>query len=171
MILRTGVADHWAPADRLELGARLIALAGLAIFLYGLLFLIVDFTTFTEIGLTPQQVGGDPAAVQGFSSALYNYISHLQVAISGFLMAFALQMMGLAWFGIRQGQRWALWTAAGSAALAYLVALPLHFVYGLATLLHLGPFGLMALVLIAGTWSASTGMTSTTVHRPATAEK
>ena len=160
MMLRTGVADLSVAADRLELGARLIALAGLAIFLYGLLFLIVDFTSFTELGLTAHQVGGDPAAIHGFSSTLYNYISHLQVGISGFLMAFALQLMGLAWFGIRRGERWALWTAAGSAALAYVVAVPLHFVYGLATLLHLGPFGLVALVLIAGTWSAGTGMSA-----------
>jgi hypothetical protein len=158
-----------APTDRLERGARLIALAGLAIFLYGLLFLIIDFTTFTELGLTAQQIGGDPTGIHGFSSALYNYISHLQVAISGFLMAFALQLMGLAWFGIRQGARWALWTAAVSTALAYLVAVPLHFVYGLATLPHLGPFGLVALLLIAGTWSASTGIGSARLHRPTVA--
>jgi hypothetical protein len=161
MILRTGVVDLSAAADRVELGARLIALAGLAIFLYGLSFLIVDFTSFTELGLTAQQVGSDPATIHGFSSALYNYISHLQVGISAFMMAFALQLMGLAWFGIRRGERWALWTATGPAALAYVVGVPLHFVYGLATLPHLGPFGLVALVLIAGTWSASTGMRST----------
>jgi ethanolamine utilization microcompartment shell protein EutL len=50
-------------------------------------------------------------------------------------------------------------TAAGSAALAYLVAVPLHFVYGLAAPVHLGHVGLVALVLLAGTWLASTGMT------------
>lgn len=167
MTLRTTVADLSAPADRLELGARLIALAGVAVFLYGFLFLIVDFTSFTELGLTAQQVGGDPSAIHSFSSGLYNYISHLQVAISGFLMAFSVQLMGLAWFGIRRGQRWALWTAAGSTALAYVVVVPLHFFYGLATLVHLGPFGLVALVLIAGTWSASTGMRSTSILRSA----
>jgi hypothetical protein len=158
MAVRTGVADPSVPADRLELGARLIALAGLAVFLYGLLFLAINFTTFTELGLSAQQAGGSPNAISGFSPILYNYISHLQVAISGFLMAFAVQLMGLAWFGVRQGQRWALWTAAGSAVLAYVVTVPLHFVYGLATVVHLGPFGLVALVLVAGTWLAYTGM-------------
>ena len=158
MATRTGIADLSMPADRLEVGARLIALAGLAVFAYGLLFLIVDFTSFTEIGLTANQVGADPSALHQSSSSLYNYISHLQVAISGFMMAFAVQLTGLAWFGVRRGERWALWTAAISAAVAYVVAVPLHFVYGLATPVHLGPFALVALVLLAGTWIASTGM-------------
>ena len=143
------------------MGANLIALGGIGLVGYGLMFLIRNFTRFIELGLTPERIGGTPEQIRAFSPHLYNYISHLQVAISGFLMAFAVQLMGLAWFGVRRGERWALWTAAGSAALAYLVAVPLHFVYGLATLLHLGPFGLVALVLIAGTWSASTGMRST----------
>ena len=38
------------------------------------------------------------------------------------------------------------------------MAVPLHFVYGLATPLHLGPFALVALVLLAGAWIAATGM-------------
>jgi hypothetical protein len=160
MSSRTGVVNLSVARDRVELGARLIALAGLAVFLYGLLFLIVDFTTFTELGLTAQQAGGNPSAIHGFSPALYNYVSHLQVALSGFLMAFAVQLIGLAWFGIRQEQRWALWTAVGSAALTYVVAVPLHFVYGLATLVHLGPFGLVAVVLVAGAWIARSGMRS-----------
>ena len=158
MATRTGIANLSMPADRVEVGARLIALGGLAVFAYGLLFLIVDFTSFTEIGLTANQTGGDPSALYHFSPTLYNYISHLQVALSGFLMAFAVQLTGLAWFGVRRGERWALRTAAIAAALAYIVAVPLHFVYGLATPVHLGPFALVALVLLAGTWIASTGM-------------
>jgi hypothetical protein len=157
MATRTGIANLSVPADRLELGARLIALAGIAVFAYGLLFLIIDFTSFTELGLTANQVGGDPSAVYRFSPMLYNYISHLQVGLSGFLMAFAVQLTGLAWFGVRRGERWALWTAAISAAVAYIVAVPLHFVYGLATPVHLGPFALVALVLLVGIWIASTG--------------
>jgi hypothetical protein len=158
MATRTRIANLSMPAERLEVGARLIAIGGVAVFAYGLLFLIIDFTTFTEIGLSANQVGGDPSALYHFSPALYNYISHLQVGISGFMMAFAVQLTGLAWFGVRRGERWALWTAAASAAVAYIVAVPLHFVYGLATPLHLGPFALVALVLLCGIWIARTGM-------------
>ncbi|HLJ01906.1 MAG TPA: hypothetical protein VKT31_00620 [Solirubrobacteraceae bacterium] len=158
MATRTAVVDMSVPADRLELGGRLIALAGLAVFLYGLMFLIIDFTSFIELGLSSQQVGGDASAIHSFSPALYNYISHLQVAISAFIMAFGLQLAALAWFGVRRGERWALWTAAVATALGYLVAVPLHFVYGFATVVHLGPFGVVAAVMIAGVWIAITGM-------------
>jgi hypothetical protein len=152
------MANLSVPTDRLELGSRLIALAGAAVFLYGLLLLIIDFTTFTEIGLTAQQAGGQPAAINAYNPALYNYISHLQVALSAFVMAFALQIAVLAWFGVRRGQAWALWTVAISAGIAYVVGVPLHFVYGLATLVHLGPFGVVAVVLIAGIGIARSGM-------------
>lgn len=158
MATRTRLARVSVATDRLEVGARLLALAGVAVFLYGLGFLIIDFTAFTELGLTAQQVGGTPTAISGFSQALYNYISHLQVALSAFIMAFALQLTALAWFGVRRRQRWALWTVAIGSAVAYAVAVPLHFVYGLATLVHLGPFALVALVLIAGMVLARSGM-------------
>lgn len=158
MATRTVFADLTVPTDRRELGGRLIALAGVAVFLYGLLLLVIDFTAFTEIGLTAQQVGGQPSAISQFSQALYNYISHLQVALSAFVMAFALQMSALAWFGVRRGQRWALWTTAISAGIVYVVGVPLHFVYGLATVVHLGPFAVVAIVLIAGFGLARSGM-------------
>ena len=145
-------------SDRLELGGRLIALAAVAVFLYAVLFLIIDFTAFTELGLSSQQVGGQASAISAYSPALYNYISHLQVAISGFMMAFAIQIGALAWFGVRRRMRWALWTVASAAAVAYLVAVPLHFVYGLATVVHLGPFAIVAAVLVAGIWLAHSGM-------------
>jgi hypothetical protein len=158
MATRTGRAQVSLATDRLEVGSRLIALAGVAVFLYGLLVLIIDFTAFTEIGLSAQQVGGAPSAISAFSQSLYNYISHLQVALSAFIMAFSLQLTALAWFGVRRGQRWALWTVAIASALAYAIAVPLHFVYGLATLVHLGPFALVAVVLIVGIALARSGM-------------
>ena len=158
MATRTRLAQVSVATDRLEVGGRLLALAGVAVFLYGLGFLIIDFTAFTELGLTAQQVGGAPRAISGFSQALYNYISHLQVALSAFIMAYALQLTALAWFGVRRRQPWALWTVAIGSAVAYAVAVPLHFVYGLATLVHLGPFALVALVLIAGMVLARSGM-------------
>ena len=158
MATRTGRAQVSLATDRLEVGSRLIALAGVAVFLYGLLVLIIDFTAFTEIGLSAQQVGGAPSVISAFSQSLYNYISHLQVALSAFIMAFSLQLTALAWFGVRRGQRWALWTVAIASALAYAIAVPLHFVYGLATLVHLGPFALVAVVLIVGIAFARSGM-------------
>ena len=69
-----------APAGP-ETGARLIVLAGIGLVGYGVMFLIRNFTGFIELGLTPEHVGGTPEQIRAFSPHLFNYISHLQVAL------------------------------------------------------------------------------------------
>lgn len=134
-----------------SLGANTVALAGVGLIGYGLMFLIRNFTGFIELGLTPQHVGGTPAQIQAFSPALYDYISHLQVALSGFIIALGIAVIALALYGIRRGQRWALWTAFLAPVVAVGIALPLHFVYGLGTFGHLGLIYLDAVILLVGT--------------------
>lgn len=132
-------------------GAILVALSGVGLVGYGFLFLFRNFTDFIELGLTPELVGGSPAQIQQFSPHLYDYISHLQVALSGFIIALGVAVILLAWIGIRGGQRWALWTAFIAPVIAVGIALPLHFPYGFATLGHLGLIYLDAALLLVGT--------------------
>ena len=138
-----------APAS--DLGAKLVALAGIGLVGYGLMFLIRNFTGFIELGLTPQHVGGTPEQIRTFSPHLYYYISHLQVAVAAFIIALGVAVIALAWQGIRTRQRWALWTAFVAPVIAVGLALPLHYVYGLATLGHLGLIYLDAVILLVGT--------------------
>jgi hypothetical protein len=137
-----------APAD---LGAKLIALAGVGLIGYGLLILINNFTRFIEIGLTADHVGVTPEELNAFSSQLYDYISHVQVALGGVIIALGVAVVALAWFGIRTGQKWALWTAFLAPVIALVIALPLHYPYGLDTLGHLGPIYLDVALLVIGT--------------------
>lgn len=132
-------------------GANLVALAGLGLIGYGLMFLIRNFAGFIELGLTPEHVGGTPEQIQAFSQNLYNYISHLQVALSGFIIALGVAVIALAVFGIRRGETWALWTAFLAPVIAVGIALPLHFPYHIATLGHLGLIYLDAAILLVGT--------------------
>ncbi len=134
-----------------DLGAKTVALAGIGLVGYGIMFLIRNFNGFIELGLTPHHIGGTPEQIQAFSPELYNYISHLQVAISGFIIALGITVIALAWFGIRTGQLWALWTAFLAPVIAVAIALPLHFVYGIGTLGHLGLIYLDAVILLVGT--------------------
>jgi apolipoprotein N-acyltransferase len=78
-------------------------------------------------------------------------ISHLQVALSGFIIALGVTVIALAWYGIRHGERWALLTAFLGPVIAVAVAVPLHFTYGIATIGHLGLIYLDALILVVGT--------------------
>jgi hypothetical protein len=132
-------------------GANLVVLAGIGLVGYGLMFLVRNFTGFIELGLTPQHVGGTPEEIRTFSPHLYHYISHLQVAAAGFIIALGIAVIALAWNGIRTGQRWALWTAFLAPVVAVGIALPLHYAYGLATLGHLGLIYLDAAILLVGT--------------------
>ena len=127
-----------AGTSRLGLGANLVALSGVGLVGYGVMFLIRNFTGFIELGLTPEHVGGTPAQIRNFSPDLYEYISHLQVAVSGFIIALGVAVIALAWYGIKKGERWALLTAFVSPVIAVAVALLLHFPYGIGTLGHLG---------------------------------
>lgn len=132
-------------------GANLVALAGVGLIGYGLMFLVRNFTGFTELGLTPDRVGGTPQQIQAFSQNLYNYISHLQVALSGFIIALGIAVIALAIFGIRRGESWAIWTAFLAPVVAVGIALPLHFPFHFATLGHLGLIYLDAAILLVGT--------------------
>src|SRR6266545_3692509 len=134
-----------------DLGAKVVVLAGVGLVGYGIMFLIRNFNGFIELGLTPQHVGATPEQIQAFSPDLYEYISHLQVAVSAFIIALGVAVIALAWYGIRSGQRWALWTAFIAPVIGVAIAVPLHFPYGIATLGHLGLIYLDALILLVGT--------------------
>lgn len=141
-----------------RLGANLVILAGIGLIGYGIMFLFRNFTGFIELGLTPEHIGGTPSDIRGFSPHLYNYISHLQVAVAAFIIGLGIAVTALAWFGIRAGQRWALWTAFLAPVVAVGLALPLHYTYGIATIGHLGLIYLDALILLAGTVLAARAM-------------
>ena len=133
------------------LGANLVTLGGIGLVAYGVLFLIRDFTRFIELGLTPELIGGTPEQIRAFSPHLYNYISHLQAAVAGLMIGLGIAVIALAWRGIRTGQRWALRAAFVAPIAAVAVAVPLHYVYGLATLGHLGPIYVDIAILLVGT--------------------
>jgi hypothetical protein len=134
-----------------QLGTNLVLIAGVGLVGYGLMFLVRNFTGFIELGLTPAHIGGTPEEIRTFSPHLYNYISHLQVAVAAFILALGIAVISLAWNGIRAGQRWALWTAFVAPVVGVGIALPLHYVYGIGTMGHLGVIYLDAVILLVGT--------------------
>jgi hypothetical protein len=139
-------------------GASLVALSGVGLVGYGVMFLVRNFTGFIELGLTPEHVGGTASQIRSFSPDLYEYISHLQVAVSGFFIALGVVVIALAHYGIRRGERWALLSAFLGPVIAVAVALPLHFPYGIATIGHLGLIYLDSVILLVGTVLAYIGL-------------
>lgn len=113
---------------------------------------------FIELGLTPAHVGGTPDQIRAFSPHLFNYISHLHVGLAALIIALGVAVVALAWHGVRRGQRWALWTAVVAPVTGLVLAVPLHYVYGIATLGHLRPIYLDAGILLVGTFLAWQGV-------------
>ncbi len=151
MATQSQVSPQMRTASSVNTGANVVALAGVGLVGYGIMFLIRNFNGFIELGLTPEHVGGTPEQIQAFSPNLYEYISHLQVAVAAFIIALGVAVIALAWFGIRNGERWAMWTAFITPVIGVAIALPLHFAYGIGTLGHLGLIYLDAVILLVGT--------------------
>jgi hypothetical protein len=160
MTAHSSTAGNPLPPDpSFDAGAKLVALAGVGLIGYGLMFLIRNFTGFIELGLTPEHIGGTAEQIRASNPRLFYYVSHLQVAVAAFIIALGVAVIPLAWRGIRTGQRWALWTAFLAPAIGVGLALPLHYVYGIATLGHLGLIYLDAAILLIGTILAHRALT------------
>lgn len=144
-------ARSTAGISAIAVGAALVALSGVGLVGYGVLFLVQNFTSFIEIGLTADNVGAVPAQLLATNPLLYDYISHVQVALAGVMIGLGVAIIALAWYGIRRGEHWALWTAFGSSAISLAIGLPMHYPFGLATLGHLGPIYVNMVLLAAGT--------------------
>jgi hypothetical protein len=127
-----------AAAKRLSRGAAIMALGGIGFVGYGLLFLVQNFTGFLELGISRAEVDVGRADIQRFSPSLYHYISHLHIALAGFIAAAGVAVAALAWFGVRRGELWAWVTAVVVPVLALAVALPAHYPWHLDTVGHLG---------------------------------
>ena len=135
----------------LRLGSALMALAGVGFIGYGVIFFAVNFSSsFLELGIGKEQVDVGKSEIEQFSPDLYHYISHLHIALSGFIAAAGLAVAALAWYGVRRGAWWAWVTAVAVPVLALAVALPAHYPWGLATLAHLGLVYLATAIFVVG---------------------
>jgi hypothetical protein len=125
--------------------------AAVGLIIYAAISLIRNFThAFLEVGIGPGEVNVGKEQIQSFSPQLYDYISHLQIAVSGFMAGIGLAILFLVAFGVRRGYMWAWVGAVSSAALALVIALPAHYPDNLDTLGHLGLIYLAAVIFAAG---------------------
>ncbi len=135
----------------LRWGSWLMGLAAVGFIGYGVLFFIRNFTdSFLELGIGPNEVNVGKDQIQQFSPSLYEYISHLQIALSGFIAATGLAVLFLVAYGVRRGHGWAWIGAVASPVLALAVALPAHYPNHFDTLGHLGLIYLATLIFVVG---------------------
>ena len=143
----------------LKWGVNLMTLGAVAFIGYAVIFFVLNFTDqFLELGIGSGQVDKDKGAIKAFSPDLYHYISHLHLAVSGFVASTGLAVAALCWFGVRRGYMWAWVTAVAAPVLALVVALPAHYPWGFATIGHLGPIYLATAIFVVGALLALKGL-------------
>jgi len=157
------VTEERGRASRIEADLRwgtwLMGAAAVGFIVYGAIFLVRNFTdSFLELGIGPGQVNVGKEQIQSFSPSLYQYISHLQIAVSGFIAATGLAVLFLAAYGVRRGQMWAWIGAVSAPVLGLLVALPAHYPNHFDTLGHLGLIYLATLIFVVGALLALRGL-------------
>jgi len=136
-----------------------MAIAGIGFIGYGVLFFIRNFSdSFLELGIGHNEVDVGKDQIKDFSPQLYEYIGHLQIALSGFIAAAGLAVAALAWFGVRRGLTWAWVTAVVVPVLALAVALPAHYPNDFDTFGHLGLIYIDTLLFVVGAALAFVGL-------------
>ncbi|HXF97148.1 MAG TPA: hypothetical protein VNJ46_00875 [Gaiellaceae bacterium] len=135
----------------LRWGVYLMTAGALAFIGYAVIFFVRNFTdSFLELGIGPEQVSVGKDQIRDFSPSLYDYISHLHIAVSGFIASTGLAAAALAWFGVRRRQAWAWAAAVAAPVLGLAVALPAHYPYGFDTVGHLGLIYLATAIFVVG---------------------
>ncbi|WP_323190155.1 hypothetical protein [Halostella sp. PRR32] len=130
-----------------HLGAQLMTVGG-ALFvgygIYSLLRTVLGIRYEVGVESLAESTAPDPA--------LFDYLDHLHVAFSGFMIATGIAVVSLAWYGVRRGYPWAWSTAVLTATVALVTAIPVHFgaAFDYDHLIHLGPLYLAAVAFAAG---------------------
>lgn len=137
---------------QLKNGALLMAIAAIAFIAYAILFLILSFWgTGFELGVDSLN-GTTREALMRSNPALFYYITHLHVALSGFIAATGIAVYVLSWYGVRRGLIWAWVGAVVSSVVGLAVALPMHWfnLFDLDWIMHLGPIYLATVFFVVG---------------------
>jgi hypothetical protein len=152
--------DRAAGADAsLRWGSWLMGIAAVGFIGYAVIFFVRNFTdSFLELGIGPHEVNVGKDEIQAFSPSLFEYVSHLHLAVSGFIAATGVAVLFLVAYGVRRGQLWAWVGAVSAPVLGLLVALPAHYPNHFDTLGHLGLIYLAVLIFAAGALLALRGI-------------
>jgi len=149
-----------AKNDTLNKGGTIMS-GGAAIFLaYSVVYFLRTFSgNGFEIGV-PTLNGVTPADLDALNPAIMEFITHSNVALSGFIAATSIAVIALCWFGVRSGDWWAWWTAMVAPVVALVVALPKHYFGGFDHnwITHIGPIYIGTAIFVVGGLIALSGL-------------
>jgi hypothetical protein len=137
-----------------------MVLAALLFLVYAVVFFFRAFASSGfEVGV-PTLNGVTPKQLDELNPAIMAYITHLHVAIAGFIAATAIAVGSLAWYGVRDGLWWAWITAVIVPIVGLVVALPMHYMghFNYDWVSHLGPIYVGTIIYVIGAVVALVGL-------------
>jgi len=146
-------------------GAGLMVLGALIFLVYAVVFLFRAFgSSGFELGVDTLN-GITTDQLDKLNPAIMGYITHLHVAIAGFIAATAIAAGGLAWYGVRDGLWWAWIIAVIVPVVGLAVALPMHYMghFNYNWVSHLGPIYVGTVIYVVGALVALVGLTQATL--------
>jgi hypothetical protein len=146
----------------LRTGSWLMGIAAAGFIGYAVIFFVRNFTdSFLELGIGPNEVNVGKDQIQQFSPSLFEYVSHLHLAVSGFIAATGVAVLFLVAYGVRRGELWAWVGAVTAPVLGLAVALPAHYLNGFDTIGHLGLIYLATVIFVVGALVSMRGILQT----------
>ena len=146
--------------SKLRQGSVLIAITGVGLVGYSLTFLYVAYVgSGFELGV--ETLGGVTRAELAASNpAVLHYIDHFHVGFGAVLGALGITIAALAWYGIRDGSRWAFNTTFVIATLALVANFAIHYDAGFDYdfMIHIAPSLLITGLVIVGLGRAYQGL-------------
>lgn len=146
----------------LRWGSYLLGLSGIGFIINGIAMLYrVFFTPGFESGV--ETLGGvTRVELAATNHELVHYVDHLQVNIAGLMVAAGIAVIALSWFGVRRGERWALFTAISIPVIFLAHSLPIHqtAAFSFDAIQHLGPGVVWLPALVSGAGLAYLGLRS-----------
>lgn len=136
-------------ADRsasLSYGATVMAVSFVALSGFGLVLALrlLGGQGVVESGV---DIGSTTTELAAFNPLLPASIVHLRMAAAGLFVALGIAGAGLAWYGVRRGQRWVWWVSMLAFVAGLVIGLPMHYVGGFHVdqVRHLGrPYVILA---------------------------
>jgi len=102
-IRAAGQTKERAVEGSLRAGSWLMGIAAVGFIGYAVIFFVRNFTaSFLELGIGPNEVSVGKEAIHHFSPSLLHYVSHLHIALSGFIAATGLAVLFLVAYGVRR---------------------------------------------------------------------
>jgi len=133
-------------------GSQLMVLGALSFVGYGIVFFIATLNgSAFELGVETLNAFTRADLTVQFPEIM-NYMDHINVALSGFIISTGLAVAAISHYAVRKGVLWAWITSVVTPVVALLFAIPMHYMnlFSVNWVSHLAPIYIGTIIFVIG---------------------